>query len=96
MTTRAKDPDISAWAEKLRALAHPVRLRIVMELLKDTKCVKEMRELTDVRQPNVSQHLQVLRHGGLVNYRREGTSRCYFLTSRPLIRKLIALLERES
>ena len=95
MTTQARDRDISAWAEKLRAVAHPVRLKIVIELLDGMKCVNDIRELTDARQPNVSQHLRVLRHGGLVDYEKRGTSRCYFLTSRPLIHRLLALLQRE-
>ncbi len=95
MPKPANDRETAAWAETLRALANPVRLRIVFDLLKGRKCVNDIRELADAPQPNISQHLAVLRHGGLVDYERQGTSRCYFLISTPMIRKLLDLLKRQ-
>ena len=95
MPRQTTEDDVRRWAEKLQAVGHPIRLRIVMELLKGTKCVNDIRDLTAVRQPAVSQHLRVLRQSGLVDYRKRGTSRCYFLVSRSLVQKLIGLLQRE-
>lgn len=45
----------------LRALAHPVRLRILRRLARGPACVCELVALTGQRQPYVSQSLMILR-----------------------------------
>lgn len=70
------------WAATLKALAHPTRLQIVAELLKGTKCVTDIQEILPASQANISQHLTVLRHAGLVDFTQNGAQRCYFV-SRP-------------
>jgi len=83
------------WAETLRAAAHPVRLMILAELLEGPRCVTAIRELLKARQPNVSQHLLVLKHSGLVAFSREGAFRCYYLPKPAQIRAIFRLLERD-
>lgn len=83
----------SAWADMLKAVAHPVRILILVELQKGIKCVNDIRDLLQVPQPNVSQHLAVLKHCGLVAFRREGASRCYYLTKPALVKGLFTFLE---
>jgi ArsR family transcriptional regulator len=77
-----KSPDVFACARLLKVLAHPTRIMILEELMSGTKCVNDIRDLLEVSQPNVSQHLGVLKENGLVACRKEGVSRCYYL-SRP-------------
>ncbi len=60
------------WAEVLKALAHPTRLQIVAELLKGTKCVTDIQDILPASQANISQHLTVLRHAGIVNFAQDG------------------------
>jgi ArsR family transcriptional regulator len=56
-----------------KALADPTRLKI-LECIKDReKCVCEVIPYSGKSQPNVSQHLKVLKTAGLINERREGT-----------------------
>ena len=56
-----------------KALADPTRLKI-LECIKDgEKCICEVIPYTGKSQPNVSQHLKVLKITGLVDERREGT-----------------------
>jgi ArsR family transcriptional regulator len=56
-----------------KALADPTRLKI-LECIKDSeKCICEVIPYTGKSQPNVSQHLKVLKIAGLVDERREGT-----------------------
>ena len=56
-----------------KALADPTRLKI-LECVKDgEKCICEIIPYTGKSQPNVSQHLKVLKNAGLVDERREGT-----------------------
>lgn len=85
----------SEWAETLRAAAHPVRLMILAELLEGPRCVTAIRELLEARQPNVSQHLSVLKHSGLVAFSREGAFRCYYLPKPAQVRAIFRLLEKD-
>ena len=56
-----------------KALADPTRLKI-LECIKDgEKCICEVIPYTGKSQPNVSQHLKVLKTAGLIDERKEGT-----------------------
>jgi DNA-binding transcriptional ArsR family regulator len=85
----------SEQAETLRAAAHPVRLMILAELLEGPKCVTDIRELLKARQPNVSQHLSVLKHAGLVAFSRDGAFRCYYLRKPAQVSAIFRLLESD-
>ncbi|PIU56244.1 MAG: ArsR family transcriptional regulator, partial [Chloroflexi bacterium CG07_land_8_20_14_0_80_51_10] len=68
-------------------------LEILEELSRGQKCVTEVEQtLEEVSQPNISQHLAVLRHCGVVGFRREGNKRCYFLAKPDMISRLLAIL----
>ena len=82
----------ASQARLLGVLAHPTRLMILRELLKGVTCVNDITELLAARQPNVSQHLMLLREHGLVGSYRDGTRRCYYLTKPTLIAGLADLL----
>lgn len=57
--------------DALKALAHPLRLRI-LEALRAGECnVGEIEEATGITQPALSQQLAVLRGAGLVANRRK-------------------------
>jgi len=82
----------NVWAELLKALAHPTRLQIVMELLKGTRCVTDIQDILPASQANISQHLTVLRHAGLVNFAQDGSQRCYYVSRPKLASAVIDLL----
>jgi DNA-binding transcriptional ArsR family regulator len=56
----------------LKSMAHPQRLFILCSLHEKECTVSELEGLTDASQPSISQHLQRMRHEGLVDSRREG------------------------
>ena len=56
-----------------KALADPTRLKILECIKNGEKCICEVIPYTGKSQPNVSQHLKVLKIAGLVDERREGT-----------------------
>jgi DNA-binding transcriptional ArsR family regulator len=60
-----------ARAELLKAMAHPVRLRILEELVADEECVCHLSALLRRSQPYVSQQLAALKEAGLVTDRRD-------------------------
>ncbi|WP_429885902.1 ArsR/SmtB family transcription factor [Geoalkalibacter halelectricus] len=80
------------WAAILKALAHPTRLQIVAELLSGTKCVTDMEEILPASQANISQHLAVLRHAGLVDFAQDGALRCYYLSRPQIVEHILSLL----
>ena len=60
-------------AEMLKALAHPVRLRIVRGLLQcGCRNVSCMERATGQSQSAISQHLNRLRHAGVLECARSG------------------------
>ena len=64
-------------AELFGLLSTPVRLRIVSALCEGERNVTELRELIDVSQPNISQHLNMLYRSGAVTKRRHGSQVFY-------------------
>jgi ArsR family transcriptional regulator len=65
--------------ETLRALADPLRARIVELLAAEQLCVCHLVEMTGARQTNVSNHLRVLRDAGLVEAEPAGRYTYYRL-----------------
>lgn len=59
--------------EIYKALADSTRLKI-LEFIKDgEKCICEIIPHTGKSQPNVSQHLKVMKYAGIINERKDGT-----------------------
>lgn len=58
----------------LKVLAHPLRLSILELLCQSERTVGQLAELLRADQPIVSRHLGILKQGGLVTMRQEGSS----------------------
>ena len=71
--------DFEAAAEFLKAIAHPARVSILRRLEQGILCVSEMGGFLELAQPNISQHLAIMKHAGLVDCYVDGKQRCYFL-----------------
>jgi ArsR family transcriptional regulator len=56
-----------------KALADPTRLKILECIKNGEKCICEVIPFTGKSQPNVSQHLKVLKNAGIVDERKDGT-----------------------
>jgi ArsR family transcriptional regulator len=83
----------SRVAEVLRAMAHPLRVRIVAMLCGGEETVSGLARSLAAAQPIVSQHLRVLRLNGLVAVRRRDGFAYYSLVEESL-RGLITCVER--
>jgi DNA-binding transcriptional ArsR family regulator len=59
-------------ADVFKALGDPTRLKILDCIRKGEKCICEITPYTGKSQPNVSQHLKVLKNAGIVDERKEG------------------------
>ncbi|HZC07149.1 MAG TPA: metalloregulator ArsR/SmtB family transcription factor [Ktedonobacterales bacterium] len=74
-----------------QALADPLRLEILRELMGGPATVSELTALTGATQPNVSNHLALLRERGLVRATREGRQMRYDVQN-PAVASLIEAL----
>lgn len=84
-TIGAMDEVYRLQAEVLRALSNPHRLEIV-HLLAEGPCeVSRLAQLMGISQPNVSQHLAVMRTIGIVEAERDGREVRYRLADPEII-----------
>ena len=87
--TDVSTEDLQAFkAAFFRALAHPVRIRILELLVRGERSVQELQEALGVDQPVVSQQLAVLRATNIVSGKKEGVSVRYTVRD-PLIANLL-------
>ncbi len=70
----ATDADLAAAA---RALAHPVRIRILRRLGREGSYCGDLVELLGLAQSTVSHHLRILREAGLIVGEEQGPATCY-------------------
>jgi ArsR family transcriptional regulator len=70
---------LAAAGDLLRALAAPVRIAIVLQLLESDRCVHDLVDALGVAQPLISQHLRVLKSAGVVHGERRGREVVYSL-----------------
>jgi DNA-binding transcriptional ArsR family regulator len=76
-----------------RALAHPVRIRILEILGTGEHPVHQLQEILGLDQPLVSQQLAILRTRNIVTPRKVGTTVSYALSD-PLITQLLAVARK--
>lgn len=79
-----KEMLLGEMAEWLKAIADPVRLRILHALKDGERCVNDLLTGLGCSQANVSKHLSVLRRAGLVASRRDGVN-VYYRIADPAI-----------
>lgn len=94
------DSDTETTVRGLRALAHPIRFRILEMLAQkerpeaqsessvptDEVCVCRLNEAFDIAAPTLSHHLKLLREAGLIEGRREGVWIYYSIRAGALMR----------
>jgi DNA-binding transcriptional ArsR family regulator len=80
-------------ARFFRALAHPVRIRILEILVRGGRTVQELQDALALGQPLVSQQLAVLRNQGIVTAEKSGLSVRYTVRD-PLVGDLLDVARR--
>jgi ArsR family transcriptional regulator len=72
-------------ADLFRAMAAPMRLKIVSLLCNGEKNVSELLAQIDTTQPNMSQHLNTLYQAGVLARRRDGVSIYYSIANETVV-----------
>ncbi|HHM06521.1 MAG TPA: ArsR family transcriptional regulator [Gammaproteobacteria bacterium] len=65
-----KEEDIQKASLSLKAMSHPLRLKILCALGDGEARVKDIVEEVGTSQSNISQHLRILREKGILNSRK--------------------------
>jgi len=88
MATRFDDEKLKAVSEAIRAVAHPVRLKIIDLLADGEKNVGQLCETLQMPQPYVSQQLAILRYHRVLEARREA-QQIFYSVANPHVIKII-------
>jgi len=80
-------------SEVCKTLASPKRIEILNALKDGEKTVSELVEILGVPKANVSQHLAVMRHKGILKSRRDGINMYYSVSNMKVIEACILMKE---
>ena len=72
-----RDEDIERASRSLKAMSHPLRLKILCTLGDQEVSVQEIVEHVGTSQSNISQHLAILRDKGILTCRKDA-NRVYY------------------
>ena len=90
------DSFLEEYAHKLKAVGHPVRLRLLCLIAReDDPCVSDMWKCLKQPQPVISQHLAILKENGIVSAEVQKTRRVYSIID-TFIADLVARITAES
>lgn len=77
LTPIAHDKDIERACRSLKAMSHPLRLKILCILGESEISVQDIVEQVGTSQSNISQHLAILRDKGILTSRKDA-NRVYY------------------
>jgi len=85
-------------SDLLKAIAHPVRLKIIDLLLikvpVEVCSVNSLQKKLNIPQPTISQHLQVLKRHGIIEGNKSGVQVCYNVVDKRVV-KIIKILRKK-
>jgi ArsR family transcriptional regulator len=88
----ANDHDIARAAQCLKAMSHPLRLKILCTLGVNRTSVQDIVEQVGTTQSNISQHLGILRDKGILCCHKDA-NRVYYYVGNERTLQLIQMLK---
>jgi DNA-binding transcriptional ArsR family regulator len=89
----ADDADIERASRSLKAMSHPLRLKILCTLGDQEVSVQDIVDQVGTSQSNISQHLAILRDKGILAARKDA-NRVYYRVSDGRTLQLIGMMRR--
>ncbi len=86
-----KDEDILQASMAIKAIAHPLRLKILCVLGDKEISVQDIVDNVGTSQSNISQHLAILRDKDVLAIRKDG-NRIYYRIGDPRTIKMVAMM----
>jgi len=87
-----KDEDIDLAARSLKAMSHPIRLKILCTLSDGEVSVQDIVDNVGTSQSNISQHLAILRDKGILASRKDA-NRVYYRVGDHRTLRLISMMK---
>ena len=87
-----RDEDIERASRSLKAMSHPLRLKILCTLGDREVSVQEIVDCVGTSQSNISQHLAVLRDKGILASRKDA-NRVYYRVGDARTLRLIGMMQ---
>ena len=81
--------EVDELAGLLKAISHPIRLKILCLLQDSELSVSSIREQVKTSNANISQHLNILRNQGIIDFRRDAN----FIYNRIRDQRIIELIQ---
>ncbi len=86
-----REEDIEQAARSLKAMSHPLRLKILCTLADSEASVQDIVDTVGTSQSNISQHLAILRDKGILTARKDA-NRVYYRVGDPRTLRLICMM----
>jgi len=84
--------DIETASRSLKAMSHPLRLKILCTLGNQEVCVQGIVENVGTSQSNISQHLAILRDKGILSSRKDA-NKVYYRVGDERTLRLIGMMQ---
>lgn len=91
MILLSKDEDIDRASRSLKAMSHPLRLKILCTLGDQEVSVQDIVDSVGTSQSNISQHLAILRDKGILSSRKDA-NRVYYKVVDSRTLRLISMM----
>ena len=88
-----KQEHIETAARALKAIAHPLRLKILCVLGGGEECVQDIVEAVGTSQSNISQHLAILRDKEVLQTRKDANRVYYRVGDRRTLQLIVLMRE---
>jgi DNA-binding transcriptional ArsR family regulator len=85
-----KDEQIDVISKLLKSMSHPIRLKILCLLQDKEMSVGDIREQVKTTNANVSQHLNILRSQGIIDFRKDAN----FIYNRITDQRILELIQK--
>ncbi len=92
-TTLYNDADINRAARCLKAMSHPLRLKILCVLGTESISVQEIVEQVGTSQSNISQHLAILREKDILGHKKEANRVYYYIDDERMLQLIDMMRE---
>ncbi len=87
-----RNDDIETASRSLKAMSHPLRLKILCTLGNQEVCVQSIVDNVGTSQSNISQHLAILRDKGILSSRKDANKVFYRVEDERTLR-LIGMMQ---
>jgi ArsR family transcriptional regulator len=86
-----REEDIEQASRSLKAMAHPLRLKVLCVLGSEEMSVQDIVAAVGTTQSNISQHLAILREKDILRARKDA-NKVYYRVGDPRTLRLIAMM----